>query len=365
MNNVLRIFSALVAVLSIAMLNTGCKSSSTGPGTGGGGGTTYGSGTVTSTSPTQGDLSFTGQGVWPPGAGPSVIAIYDTVQDGLQILGYQRVSGANYSFILAQFLTPGGVSAQSYPIGETAQVIVATNIDTNMVDSLGFISFSGSITVTSVSGTTVEGTFSITAIRQSDQTTASFTGTFNVTYVRGLAVINEGGGGGSGSMSYNSNQGNFSASGPFNPNQTSGTMVGAWRWQEGGYDMLEIDGYDITSASSARLAALVFLTQGTLSTGSHAFPSAAYFVYFPEYPDTSNAYILSSGTANLSSLTQSTAMGSFSGTGTHSSGSPTINVANGSFDVNYVPGGAPTRPTSDAKLELFLRNRVKLQHLHQ
>lgn len=164
---------------------------------GGGGG--YGSGTITSTSATQGNLSFTGQGIWPAGAGPSVIAVYDTVVGGLQVLGYQQVSGGNYDFILMQFLAPGGVSVQTYPIGEnTAQILIAANVDTNQADSMAFSSISGSINVTSVSGSTVQGTYSISAIRLATNTTASFTGTFNVTYVRGRAVVETGGGGGGG-----------------------------------------------------------------------------------------------------------------------------------------------------------------------
>lgn len=160
--------------------------------TGGGG---YGSGTISSTSATQGSLSFSGQGVWPAGAGPSVVAVYDTVRNGLEILGYQQVSGRNYSFIALQFRTPGGVSARTYTIGGDSDfILIATNVDTSRsVDSLGFAAVSGTITVSSVSGTNVVGSFSVSAIRRSDLTTASFTGSFNVTYVRGRAVINTGG----------------------------------------------------------------------------------------------------------------------------------------------------------------------------
>ena len=161
--------------------------------TGGGG---YGSGTISSTSTTQGNLSFTGQGVFPIGAGPSVIAIYDTVENGLQVIGYQQVSGSNYNLILLQLGTPGGVSAKIYTIGENNFIMIGANIDTSQtVESLAFVPISGSITVTSVSGINVVGSFSINnAIRQSDMTFASFTGNFNVTYVRGRAIFGGGDG---------------------------------------------------------------------------------------------------------------------------------------------------------------------------
>lgn len=199
--------------------------------TGGGGG--YGSGTISSTSTTQGNLSFTGQGVWPVGAGPSVIAVYDTVRNGLQILGYQQVSGRNYSFILVQFLAPGGVSARTYTVTDsTAGVLIATNVDTNRADTLGFAAISGTITVSSVSGTNVVGSFSVSAIRRSDLTTASFTGSFNVTYVHGRAVLDTGRGGGTASLTLNgagfTNQ-TFNLSRAYSFYQSGITGVGAQR----------------------------------------------------------------------------------------------------------------------------------------
>lgn len=193
MKKLLGTFVVITLVVSIGLFSTGCKEEGpTGPPAGGGG---YGSGTISSTSTTQGNLSFTGQGVLPLGAGPSVVAVYDTVDNGLQILGYQQVSGRNYSFILVSFRTPGGVSARTYTIGgDGAFIFIATNYDTSRsADSAAFMSVSGSITVTSVSGTGVQGTFSINAIRLSPSASATFTGSFNVTYVRGRALFGDGG----------------------------------------------------------------------------------------------------------------------------------------------------------------------------
>jgi hypothetical protein len=79
--------------------------------------------------------------------------------------------------------------------GNNSYVLIGANVDTlQTIESLAFVPISGSITVTSVSGTNVVGSFSITAIRQSDNTTAQFTGNFNVTYARGRAIFGGGDG---------------------------------------------------------------------------------------------------------------------------------------------------------------------------
>jgi hypothetical protein len=196
MKKLLQALIVIALVVSIGLFFTGCKKDdgSTGPTPSGGG--RYGSGTISSTSTTQGNLSFTGQGVFPIGAGPSVIAIYDTVENGLQVIGYQQVSGSNYNLIVLQLGTQGSVSAQTYTMGaNNSYVLIGANIDTlQTVESLAFVPISGSIMVTSVSGTNVVGSFSVIAIRQSDNTTTQFAGNFNVTYARGRAIFGGGDG---------------------------------------------------------------------------------------------------------------------------------------------------------------------------
>lgn len=187
-------FFVVLLILSVAAIY-GCKKDDTPAGGGGGtpGTVNYGSGTI-STNSTAGNLSFSGTGVWPPGAGPSVVAIYDTVDQGLQILGYQRVSGSTYNIIATQFRATGGVSMRTYAVGgDSAFLMIGYNVDTTRsFDSTVFFSNSGSITVTSVSGSNVVGTYNVSASRRSPSATESFTGSFNITYARGRGVMGNG-----------------------------------------------------------------------------------------------------------------------------------------------------------------------------
>lgn len=145
----------------------------------------WGSGTVTTTS-SAGNLSFTGTGMMPPQAGPSVCAVYDTsfhVMGVFYVLGYQRVSGPNYNMVeLGAIIPPGGVVAGTYTYSQIA-VGVAYNVDTTgWVDSLAYQAVSGSIVISSVSGSNASGTYSVLARKGSGQP-IQFTGTFNVRYV--------------------------------------------------------------------------------------------------------------------------------------------------------------------------------------
>jgi hypothetical protein len=148
----------------------------------------WGSGTVTTAS-SPGNLSFTGTGVWPPQAGPSVCALYDTsyhVMGAFFVFGYQRVSGPNYNVVeLAAVVPLGGLVAGTYTYSQIA-VAVAYNIDTTgWVDSLAYRAVSGSIVIGSVSGSNATGTYSVMA-RKGSGLPIQFTGTFNVRYVVGV-----------------------------------------------------------------------------------------------------------------------------------------------------------------------------------
>lgn len=159
------------------------------------GGTTgnLGSGTVTVNS-TVGNRSYTGAGVFPIGAGPSVIAVYDTVSHVMVMLGYRQISGSHYDYALLSIFMPQGVAAGTYG-GDTVGFEAGYNIDTTHTDSTSYRGVSGTITVSTVSGNNVSGTYSGQATQLVSGTTANFSGTFNVTYVRGIEPI--GGGGGS------------------------------------------------------------------------------------------------------------------------------------------------------------------------
>ncbi len=148
----------------------------------------WGSGTVTTTS-SAGNLSFTGAGVWPPQAGPSVCAVYDTsyhVMGVFWVMGYQRVSGPNYNMVeLAAIVPPGGLVAGTYTYSQISMG-VAYNVDTTgWVDSLAYQAVSGSIVIGSVSGSNASGSYSVMA-RKGSGLPIQFTGAFNVRYVVGV-----------------------------------------------------------------------------------------------------------------------------------------------------------------------------------
>jgi hypothetical protein len=380
MKTLLKFLGMLALVLGIGIWSMGCEESTSPGGGGGGGGTTtgYGSGTATAVQTgTTDTLSISGTGAWPPTVGPAVVAVYDTVQNGLEIIAYKQHTGlksslANYDVIFLRFLTPGGVAVQTYTItSTTAQVFVGVNVDTARVETTAYVATSGSIQVTSVSGSTVQGTFSMSGVRASDNTTASFEGTFNITYVRRRSVVDDGGGGGgggggSGSIQFNSDRGNFSASGPYDSTRTSGQMVGAWRSQSSSSDVLEIVGYNIVSPTNINVSVVICQKMsGTLTTGSYAVTNGeGVFIYHPGFnpSDTSTAddfYLLSTGSVTLSTLSSTNAAGSFSGSGFFlPNPSQTINVTSGSFDVNYVSEGALPRPTREA-IEAYVQRTVR------
>ena len=176
----LGVFASLV--VGISLLDSGCKkdenptspAANTAP---------YGSGTIT-TSSTVGPLSITGTGVWPFGTGPSVIAMYDTTVHAFIVYGYQQVSGPRYNIIaLVAFMPEPDTGTYPHP---GVLVAVAYNADTSMSgDTLAYASESGSIVVSSVSGSNASGTYSVMARKGTGQP-IQFTGTFNVTYMVGV-----------------------------------------------------------------------------------------------------------------------------------------------------------------------------------
>lgn len=176
----------VLAGIALMLLASGCKKDDSSP-------TTtppvnkvsYGSGTVTAAS-TAGSLTFTGTGVYPFQAGPSVLAVYDTsILSGMFfVYGYQQVSGSHYNVAALGWLTPGRVDTGTFT-HPTIFVAAAYNADTTLqADSLVYQSVSGTITVISVNGSNAWGTYSVMARKGSAQP-IQFTGTFNVTYVVG------------------------------------------------------------------------------------------------------------------------------------------------------------------------------------
>lgn len=188
MKNSLRWVTVMVVLLifGLMLLTPGCKdddstTTPTGPGP------QYGSGTITAAS-SAGSLSITGTGAWPVQAGPSVLAVYDTsLGSGVFfVYAYQRVSGSNYNIIALVAFMPSKVDTGTHHPPFQSLVAVAYNADTSLhSDTLAYAAVSGSIIVSSVSGSNVMGTYSVMARKGTGQA-IPFTGTFNVTYVVGV-----------------------------------------------------------------------------------------------------------------------------------------------------------------------------------
>jgi hypothetical protein len=145
---------------------------------------------------------------------------------------------------------------------------------------------------------------------------------------------------GRGTISFNSDRENFSAAGVYDPTRTTGQMVGAWRFQNGANEDLQILGFDMPSPTSMRVSGIIFTRPGTLVPGIYNISSEAFHLYFPDYdPNDSTTWndlnILDSGVAALTVLTTSEAHGTFSGTGFNIQSNLPITVSNGSFSVNY------------------------------
>jgi hypothetical protein len=115
-----------------------------------------------------------------------VLAVYDTsVGSGVFfVYGYQRVSGPNYNVLALVAFMSGGVHTGTYSYPQIT-VAAAFNADTSLHgDSVAYQSASGSITVSSVSGSNALGSYSVMA-RKGTAPAIQITGTFNVTYVVG------------------------------------------------------------------------------------------------------------------------------------------------------------------------------------
>jgi hypothetical protein len=172
-------------ILSVAVLDLGCKKDDS-PTTPSGPGVSYGSGTITATS-SAGPLSITGTGAWPIQAGPSVLAVYDTsLGSGIFfVYGYQRTSGSHYNIVALGAMMPTRVDTGTYNHPQ-AFFAAGYNVDTTFhADSLVYQTVSGSITVTSVNGSSALGMYSVMA-RKGTAPPIQFTGTFNVTYAVGV-----------------------------------------------------------------------------------------------------------------------------------------------------------------------------------
>ena len=178
------------AIFFVGLMYVSCKDDDTPASPGGVVSGQWGSGVVNATS-VAGNVNLTGEGVWPPGVGPSVIALYDTAVRTFGVLGYHQVFGLRYNFVLLGASMPSGVDTGVYAVGQVADFLVGYGADVTQIDSSVYKAVSGSINVDSVSGSSVAGRYFGQAVKGNGRP-IQLSGTFSVTYVRGLTPISPG-----------------------------------------------------------------------------------------------------------------------------------------------------------------------------
>ncbi len=234
--------------------------------------------------------------------------------------------------------------------------LVAVNIGTN---TYTLSATGGSYTLTSktkVEGTTRDTTITLKGTYTVNATTLTTTDPSGTTTYKksayGVNVLTPGGGGGggggfttAGTISFSSDIGNFTATGIYNENATTGSGAGAFTQSSAGGNTLTIYGYRVNSATSIDITVIQFMNSAPIATGSFVFPStgskSVTVLYFPaNNPNdtTENFYLLSTATANISAISASNAQGTFSGNGMYSANpSNTIAVTSGTFNVPVMP----------------------------
>ncbi|HAP34460.1 MAG TPA: hypothetical protein DCQ28_00385 [Bacteroidetes bacterium] len=169
-----------------------------------------------------------------------------------------------------------------------------------------------------------------------------------------ITVTTSGGGGGgfttAGTVSFSSNKGNFTASGIYNGDATTGSGAGAMTMSSGGSYIMQVTGYRVNSATSIDIAILQFMDTSPIASGSYNYPPTSgtktvIVSYAPAVNpnDTNeNIYLLTSTTANISAFSSSNTQGTFSGNGMYYSNGTvvptnTIAITGGTFNVPVIP----------------------------
>lgn len=160
-----------------------------------------------------------------------------------------------------------------------------------------------------------------------------------------------------GSMSFTCTQGEFSASGFFDPGATAGSGVG---W----LDAKTIVAYDVISPTNGSVAILTF--ENTPTTGDHSFAEqGAGFIWalnvsLEDSADVgANMCILFSGSVNVSSLTGQYIEGTFSGAGSYLiDPAQLVTVTDGVFSI--LSGAlSKGRPGLPAKIDSIARRLIE------
>jgi len=144
-------------------------------------------------------MRFSGNAVWPP-AGSGVIAGMDSSRKTLQIAGYSQLSvkgtgnegpEPRFNIIFLGVIDTAGIRARTYSV---PAVVLGLDITLDEADSMAYFGSSGSLTLTTVSSTRVEGTFFGTGIRPSDFDLVTVSGgAIDAPFRTGLFVVEDSG----------------------------------------------------------------------------------------------------------------------------------------------------------------------------
>ena len=175
----------------------------------------------------------------------------------------------------------------------------------------------------------------------------------------------------SGTASFNSDKGNFTATGVYNPSATSGTGAGGFLQSGGGNNVLVIYAYRFNSATSLDLLIIQCMDSSPIAVGTYPYPptsaKSAFIAYYPAgnpADSSANFYLLSTSTsAVISAISATNAQGTFSGNGmfyVNSTVNPTntIAVTGGSFNVPVTAGSGGVTRQSNSKIESIVRRLV-------
>ncbi len=339
-----------LALACTAMLAVGCNKSSSNPtGTSGGGGGTFA------------DLV----GFWYTASDSSGIEIrsdstvHELIVDNTGRLVYSPDTAGSSIRI---------TKAASGQIAGTVKILIPGVVDTTLP-------FSGTYSLSADKNTlnsTLTGPFG-TGGQVTTMTQTSVRSSLNA------QVLTGGGGGGggttSGSAGFNSDKGNFAASGPYNSSATSGSGATAIVSAAGGSNQMEILAYRINSATNIDLLIITLHSNAAIATGTYSFAFGNQYAtvsYSPginpsDTSTTGNLYLLTSGSGvTVSTLTSSNVQGSFGGTGFYFSHgtvntSQTINVTGGTFNVP-ISGGVAGSPKIVTLLKSYAGRILKLHH---
>jgi len=175
----------------------------------------------------------------------------------------------------------------------------------------------------------------------------------------------------SGTTSFNSDKGNFTATGIYDASATSGTGAGGFLSSTSGAGSLVIYAYRFNSATSLDLLIIQCMDTAPIATGTYTYPptssKSTFISYYPAgnpADSSANFYLLSTATsAVISAISSTNVQGTFSGNGmfyANSTPNPsnTIAVTGGTFNVPITAGSGGSARQANSKIESIVRKLV-------